>query len=136
MHIIGSSSSYDSSSSPDCSWGYNGNATEQVNTTDVAKNYYVLNEGNPDPMHWDLIRRFTDGRHLVVELEFPNCNNYEGRKIMVYRNITMWESLVKVNKDMIDPHFAENKKFISPFARFEPTDEGWKQACIFIENLK
>jgi len=43
--------------------------------------------------------------------------------------------LVKKNKGVIDPHFSKDGKFISPYARFEPTSEGWIMALKFCKLL-
>ena len=66
------------------------------------------------------------GKNLVVELKYPDCTNYEGRKIMVYKNLTISKLL---GAKLVDPHFAKGGKFRSPIARFEPTEDGWKLAC-------
>lgn len=85
------------------------------------------NSSNPDPKNWKLIKHVEIGSCLVVELQYPNCTNYEGRKILVFRC-----SLVDlINQKEIDPHFSENKDKIYPIARFEPTGVGWVDACGF-----
>jgi hypothetical protein len=81
--------------------------------------------GDPNPKRFELIRRRQCGPNLVVELRYPDCNNYEGRKILVFRN-TSWTDLAKQGE--IDPHFSNIKKMRSPFARLEPTSHGWRLA--------
>lgn len=78
--------------------------------------------GNPNPDRWSVVRWVALGQHLLVELNYPDCKNYEGRKILLYKNWTI-EELKKQGK--VDPHFSDEKKWRSPFARFEPTPEGW-----------
>jgi hypothetical protein len=70
----------------------------------------------------------TQGNLLVINIHYPDCTNYEGRKILVYKNTTLLEL---VNQKTIDPHFSDNKEFYSPIARFLPTNEGWEMAKIF-----
>jgi len=66
--------------------------------------------------------------YIVIYVHYPDCKNYEGFKIMVYKsNLT---SLIK--QGHLDPHFSDNKKYLSPIARFEPTPEGWIDAENFI----
>lgn len=84
--------------------------------------------GNPDPTNFKVIETLTFGKILIVEIQYPDCKNYEGRKILVYENVTMQQ--LRVQK-YIDPHFSTNKQFKSPIARFEPTERGWKMAESF-----
>ena len=68
--------------------------------------------------------------YLILIVEYPNCSNYEGLKILVYENVTI-EDINKLNK--IDPHFCE--KCLSPIARFVPTMKGYKMAKMFCESM-
>lgn len=81
--------------------------------------------GNPDPLNYEILRSQQVGRHLVVEVKYLDCTNYEGRKIMVYSNLTISNLILQ---KVVDPHFTVSDKFRSPIARFEPTDRGWKLA--------
>jgi len=90
----------------------------------------VPNPLNPDPRNF-LIERIAHvemGNHLVVQVKYPNCKNYEGRKILVFNSLTL-EQLM--NLDILDPHFSSEKPHLSPIARFIPTDQGWKMAIQF-----
>lgn len=84
--------------------------------------------GNPNPAKYKIIDTLTFGNMLIVEIHYPDCNNYEGKKILVYEGITASELR---EQKLIDPHFSENVKFRSPVARFEPTQKGWKMAESF-----
>lgn len=69
---------------------------------------------NPDPSFYKIIRWWSyDEAYLVIEVQYPDCNNYEGRKVLVFK--ATLKSLLAQKK--IDPHFSENKDFISPIAR-------------------
>lgn len=63
------------------------------------------------------------GPNVVARIRYPNCANFEGLKIVVYRDAT-----VKMISDQVelDPHFSQNG--LSPFARFKPTADGWNAA--------
>lgn len=88
---------------------------------------------NPDPSNYRIERKLElDRNTLVLEIVYPDCSNYEGRKILVFRN-TPFNRLVK--QGVIDPHFSNNKKFYSPFARFEPTISGWSEAVNLAKRL-
>jgi hypothetical protein len=76
----------------------------------------------PNPKNWEILKYIESGKHLLVKIKYPDCTNYEGKKILLYRNTTL-NQLKK--QGSIDPHFSNNKYFKSPFARFEPTEEGW-----------
>jgi hypothetical protein len=85
-----------------------------------------------DPTNYEILRHWSHKeKYLVVEIQYRDCENYEGRKVMVF------ECSLQQLKDQkaIDPHFLESKKFHSPIARFEPTPKGWKNAVIFVHAL-
>jgi hypothetical protein len=84
--------------------------------------------GNPNPGNYKIIDTLTFGNILIAEIEYPDCKNYEGRKILVYEGITSKQ--LRAQK-YIDPHFSKHGKYKSPIARFEPTERGWKMAESF-----
>jgi hypothetical protein len=98
---------------------------------------------NPDPNNYKIIRSETcipkskKGKkkrriYLVVEINYPDCTNYEGNKVLIYEGIMLRDLLMQ---QLIDPHFSDNKKYKSPIARFEPTQRGWNMAKLFAESL-
>jgi hypothetical protein len=87
----------------------------------------VPNPLNPDPKRFKVIKNAKLGNYLIMVVNYPNCKNYEGNKIMLYKDVT-YQELMK--QKSLDPHFSENKKFHSPVARFEPTENGWNMAII------
>lgn len=80
---------------------------------------------NPNPNNYVILDSEQVGNNLVVRIKYPDCTNYEGEKILVFANTTL-PQLVK--QKAIDPHFSENKKYLSPIARFVPTSKGWTLA--------
>jgi hypothetical protein len=80
----------------------------------------------PNPSNYIIKRSWEKNGNLLIEINYPDCINYEGNKILLYKNTTLKE--LKKQK-YIDPHFSENKKFKSPFSRFEPTENGWETAA-------
>lgn len=79
----------------------------------------------PNPREFRILRSEKIGSGLVVEVFYPDCTNFEGRKILVYHEVTLKELLAQGS---IDPHFCENSQYHSPIARFEPTGDGWALA--------
>ena len=84
----------------------------------------------PDPKSFLIIEALQVGKHVVLNIKYPNCNNYEGNKILVFVNTTI--EIIKSMKE-IDPHFS--KDLMSPFARFAPTDLGKIAAVIFAKQI-
>ena len=87
---------------------------------------------SPRPDRFTILREQTLGKWLVVLAEYDDATNYEGRKIMVYRGVSLaalrqWRS--------IDPHFSHEAPELSPIARFVPSDEGWRMAVAFVEMM-
>lgn len=98
----------------------------------IEKPIYVDRLPNPDPLNWILNRSEEVGSFLIVDITYPDCVNYEGRKLMLYKWATV-DDLIR--QKTIDPHFSSNKKFHSPIARFEPTEFGWKMARTLAKKL-
>ena len=70
-------------------------------------------------MELNFIRSQQVKTNVVVEINYPDCTNYEGNKIIVFKDVnklTIW------NLNSIDPHFCESK--LSPFARFKASEFG------------
>jgi len=88
---------------------------------------------NPDPSNFKILTYMQyDSGYIILLVQYLDCTNYEGKKIMVY------ESTYKeiIEQKSLDPHFSENKTKISPIARFEPTDKGWSMANRFVKSLQ
>ncbi len=83
---------------------------------------------NPNPSNYHIKTMMSIGKYMVILINYPDCTNYEGNKILVYKNVTL-EDLNK--QGSIDPHFSNNKSKHSPVARFEPTEYGWNLAVSF-----
>ena len=88
--------------------------------------------GNPNPRRYEILDSLQIRNYLIIEIRYPDCKNYEGRKIMVYHGINV-EALTL--QEQIDPHFSDSKDFKSPIARFEPTDKGWRMAETFVKAM-
>lgn len=112
--LDGKSSSWDSSSSTA--------TTSKPDTT-----------GNPDPNNYQLVRAEEHAGYLIVMIKYPDCTNYEGNKILIFRDLTL---IQLVNQRLIDPHFfPDDKKHKSPVARFVPTEEGWNMAVMLAKMM-
>lgn len=90
--------------------------------------------GDPNPVKWTLIREQKLGEGYVAEICYPDCLNFEGRKILVYRARNL-NQIKQANRGMLDPHFSDDPKVLSPVARFEPTERGWKLALSCARDL-
>lgn len=80
---------------------------------------------NPNPDDYKLIRVEQIGKFLLVEAKYNGCTNFEGKKIMLYEGVTaveLWQ------QKSLDPHFDNKPNYVSPVARFEPTEKGWSMA--------
>jgi hypothetical protein len=90
---------------------------------------YAVQDSNPDPSNFKIIDERMVGKYLVLLVSYPNCKNFEGKKLMVYENFTSSKELIKFNSGKLDPHFANRKG--SPIARFAPASE----SLILIERM-
>ena len=89
--------------------------------------------GNPNPSNFVVEKAESVGKFAVVKIYYPDCTNYEGRKILVYKNVGLNEIFKSTT---LDPHFCNDKTHISPIARFEPTVRGWRYAISFCKSFK
>lgn len=76
---------------------------------------------NPDPSNYRINSWDRRNGFLLVEVVYPDCTNFEGTKLLLFKDVTI--NQLKAQK-MIDPHFSNNKRYYSPVARFEPTKLG------------
>lgn len=87
---------------------------------------------NPNPKNFKILDSLHCENFLIVKVNYPDCTNYEGNKIMVYENVTLPQLK---RQGTIDPHFSNNNTMYNPIARFEPTTRGWAMAMIFVQNF-
>jgi hypothetical protein len=87
---------------------------------------------NPDPNNFEVIYSEQIGEYLIVKIKYPDCTNYEGIKILVYKGVVISDLLAQGS---IDPHFSGNRDFYSPIARFVPTFGGLTMAKAFVNAM-
>ena len=80
---------------------------------------------NPNPYNYKIKDVYEINTCIILLINYLDCTNYEGNKILLFRNCDLDDIL---NQRSIDPHFSNSSVKISPFARFEPTKEGLKMA--------
>lgn len=93
----------------------------------------AANSGNPNPLNFLIEKIEQVGNHVVAMIKYIGVTNYEGKKILVFTNQKA-KTIQKLTS--IDPHFSNNPEYISPFARFEPTINGWNAAIFLCERIK
>lgn len=84
----------------------------------------VIPDKNPKPSNFEILEAGVNKEFTIAKVRYPDCDNFEGLKILVYKGHVIKE-LVKQTE--LDPHFC-NHGHLSPIARFAPTDEGLKLA--------
>ena len=89
---------------------------------------------NPNPKKFEILEYLNVRGHTLLKLKYHGCKNYEGTKILVFKNVTVQELLTK-NSNEIDPHFCDNSNYYSPVARIEPTSKGWDDAYKFCQYI-
>ncbi len=63
-------------------------------TVEKIKTISIPSPPNPNPLNYKIINYSHEGRFLVVLIEYPDCTNYEGKKILVYEGIYNIETLL------------------------------------------
>lgn len=90
---------------------------------------------DPDPTRFGVARTEQVGPHLVASIVYHGVTNYEGFKTIVFKDLTAEELKAAAE---VDPHFRKPVDPVAgprPFARFEPTDEGWAAAIAAARSL-
>lgn len=113
-------------------YDYSANCSECFKKDKLIATFKADSDKNPDPSNFKIIKRHLIGNSMVLFVNYPNCKNHEGNKIMVYLDV---DFIDLINQRTLDPHFSDNKDLIAPFARFEPTDKGWDAACDFLKAI-
>lgn len=85
--------------------------------------------GDPDPKIFKVEKALYKGNIVLAKINYPNCTNYEGNKILVMSKDDYEKAL---ESKILDPHFSDKGQ--SVIARFEPTEKGWNLAIDFINN--
>lgn len=88
-------------------------------------------QNNPDPSNFIIIKSYDRRDYCAVMIRYPDCDNYEGLKILVFN-----ELLEKITRQtVLDPHFTDKSGlYCVPIARFEPTQQGWSDAKYFVKS--
>jgi hypothetical protein len=99
-------------------------------TNDTTTGYISIpNTSTPDPTNFEIKKKITINGYPIFWVQYPDVENYEGNKILVYPKHFNTEII----KDRMDPHFFTRGD--SPIARFEPTAYGWLLAKTLTKNL-
>ena len=88
---------------------------------------------NPDPTKFEIRNSHFINDLVILEVLYPGCTNYEGRKVLVFKK-DVYDKLIAKSPVVMDPHFTD--KGFAPIARFAPTQEGWDNGIIFMKNYK
>ena len=81
----------------------------------------------PDPDNFTIIDRYDYGIYSALQVRYPDCTNYLGMKILVFKDPPKFDNI-----DRLEPHFCEEQDHPTPIARFVPTSAGWNMAINFI----
>jgi hypothetical protein len=85
---------------------------------------------SPNPRNFKIIKAINQGSSCVAWVNYPECTNFEGNKIIVFQHLNVADLGKMI---IIDPHFAK----LDPctFARFVPTQKGWNFAVQLARQL-
>jgi len=98
----------------------------------ISRSSFDSYKQDPDPLNYKILSSFELGDYLILEIKYLNCTNYEGKKILVYKGVTLLELF---NQKYLDPHFSNSELYKHPIARFVPTVEGLAMAKSLAQYL-
>ena len=70
-------------------------------------------KGNPDPLEFKITYYESIGGLWLVSVHYPNCTNYEGRKIIVMTT----KAYSKALDGYLDPHFLKDNGIVARLER-------------------
>lgn len=105
-------------------------SNDQLNDLGKSSGKIVSSPVNPDPKNFKILAIEQKNGYILLEVKYPDCNNYEGKKILLYKHVTLAELILQGS---LDPHFAQFENYHSPIARFEPTHQGWRMGIAVME---
>jgi hypothetical protein len=79
----------------------------------------------PNSANYKIERAEVYNNNTVVQVRYPDCPDFNGKKILVFRGYQM---VVLMNTNRLDPQFSLTSNLI---AQFLPTDDGWAMAVSF-----
>lgn len=100
---------------------YSNKYGDKIDTSsqDFSAQESSFNLGDPQPHRFTIKSCMNYGNITVARINYPDCQNFSGDKILVYQG----DVVDKINKaDVLDPHFLETE--LSPILRISPSKEG------------
>lgn len=84
---------------------------------------------NPNPAVYQIRKKYQAkfGGPVLVHINYPHCTNFEGNKLLIFRNNRVFDEMR--NKNFIDPHFNDD----SLIARFNPLM--WDMAVKYVDSI-
>jgi hypothetical protein len=92
--------------------------------------YKLVKDMDPNTHKFIILDYIEKSGGILVKIQYPNCTNYEGIKILLFKDKTIKQIQAM---DSIDPHFLINDT--SLLARFVPTDSGWILGWFVLSEL-
>ena len=86
---------------------------------------------NPNPNNFEILQQFTLQQYTILTVRYPDCTNYEGQKILLYKDTP--DGYFDDTKHL-DPHFIDGGSNYL-IARFIPTKEGVDLAMFLVKSL-
>ena len=93
---------------------------------------YAVDNSNPNPKKFEIVSEESSGDWLVLMVKYPNCTNFEGMKIMLFKGYKSSKELLKETGGELDPHFSKAKT--SPIVRLRPSLEAWNIVSSIVQE--
>lgn len=108
-------------------WGLLAGAFSPRSGQQYVERRVLVELPNPNPENFTIERIEHLGSFACAMVHYPDATNFEGRKIIVFKNATEQDI---ANAKVLDPHFSEDGNIL---ARFRPDEEGWQDALAFTD---
>lgn len=95
----------------------------------AIKKLPAVRNPNPNPKNFKIEGIYNIGEFTILQVLYPDCTNYEGKKILVFPALS---SVELANMQTLDPHFCD-KHDKQLLARFVPTEQGLGLAKLFCQ---
>jgi len=86
-----------------------------------------------DDWHFDRVYQFGGCVAVWITYHGSRGSRNDGwSQILIYETCT--EQML-IDQGTLDPNFSTNKNYLSPVAKFEPTERGWTWAIVWVECM-
>lgn len=100
----------------------------------MTANIPTLFDVHLNPKIFKILNEKSYKGYLILLLRYPHCEEFDGKKLLVYQGFASSKELMAFTGGEIDPRFSNDK--VSPIAMFKPRQTSAKLIEAMINALQ